>query len=145
MPGKVNPVMPELVNQICYQVCGDDVAITMAVEGGELDLNVWEPVIIKNLTEQFKLLTGGMIKFADLCIDGIQANVEKLRADAEKTMANATVASTILGYVKGTEIAHKAVAEGKTVKQVVRELKLFDDAEIDKLFDTLRMTGGSSR
>ncbi len=145
MPGKVNPVMPELVNQICYQVCGDDVAITMAVEGGELDLNVWEPVIIKNLTEQFKLLTGGMIKFADLCIDGIQANVEKLRADAEKTMANATVASTILGYVKGTEIAHKAVAENKTVKQVVRELKLFDDAEVDKLFDTLRMTGGSSR
>ena len=117
----------------------------MAVEGGELDLNVWEPVIIKNLTEQFKLLTGSMIKFADLCIDGIQANVEKLRADAEKTMANATVASTILGYVKGTEIAHKAVAENKTVKQVVRELKLFDDAEIDKLFDTLKMTGGSSR
>lgn len=140
MPGKVNPVMPELVNQICYQVCGDDFAITMAVEGGELDLNVWEPVIIKNLTEQFKLLTGGMIKFADLCIDGIKANVEKCRADAEATMANATVASTILGYVKGTEIAQKAVAENKTVKQVIRELKLFDDAEIDKLFDTLMMT-----
>ncbi len=140
MPGKVNPVMPELVNQICYQVCGDDVAITMAVEGGELDLNVWEPVIIKNLTEQFKLLTGGMIKFADLCIDGIRANVEKLRADAEATMANATVASTILGYPKGTEIAQKAVAEGKTVKQVIREMKLFPDEEIDKLFDTLMMT-----
>ncbi len=140
MPGKVNPVMPELVNQICYQVCGDDVAITMAVEGGELDLNVWEPVIIKNLTEQFKILTGGMIKFADLCIDGIKANVEKLRADAESTMANATVVSAILGYVKGTEIAQKAVAENKTVKQVVKELKLFDDAEIDKLFDTLMMT-----
>ena len=140
MPGKINPVMPELVNQICYQVCGDDVAITMAVEGGELDLNVWEPVIIKNLTEQFKLLTGGMIKFADLCIDGIKANVDKLRADAEATMANATVASTILGYPKGTEIAQKAVTEGKTVKQVIRELKLFSDEEIDKLFDTLMMT-----
>ncbi|MBR3745952.1 MAG: aspartate ammonia-lyase [Selenomonadaceae bacterium] len=140
MPGKVNPVMPELINQVCYQVCGDDFAITMAVEGGELDLNVWEPVIIKNLTEQFKILTGGMIKFADLCIDGIQANVEKLRADAEATMANATVASAILGYVKGTEIAHKAVAEGKTVKQVIREMKLFPDEEIDKLFDTLMMT-----
>ena len=140
MPGKVNPVMLELMNQICYQVCGDDTAITMAVEGGELDLNVWEPVIIKNLTEQFKLLTNGMIKFADLCIDGIKANVDKLRADAEATMANATVASTILGYVKGTEIAQKAVAENKTVKQVIRELKLFPDAEIDKLFDTLMMT-----
>ena len=140
MPAKVNPVMPEFVNQICYQVCGDDVAITMAVEGGELDLNVWEPVIIKNLAEQFKLLTGGAIKFADLCIDGIKANVDKLRADAEATMANATVASTILGYVKGTDIARKAVAENKTVKQVVKELGLFPDAEVDKLFDTLMLT-----
>lgn len=140
MPGKVNPVMPELINQVCYQVCGDDFAITMAVEGGELDLNVWEPVIIKNLTEQFKLLTGGMIKFADLCIDDIKANVEKCREYAELTMANATVASAILGYVKGTEIAHKAVAEGKTVRQVVKELGIFPDEEIDKLFDTLMMT-----
>ena len=140
MPGKVNPVMPELVNQICYQVCGDDVTITMAVEGGELDLNVWEPVIIKNLAEQFTLLTGGMKKFADLCIDGITANVDKCRADAESTMANATVASTILGYVKGTEIAQKAVAENKTVKQVVKEMKLFSDAEVEKFFDMLMMT-----
>lgn len=140
MPGKINPVIPELMNQICYQVCGDDVAITMSVEGGELDLNVWEPVIIKNLVEEFKLLTGGMMKFADLCIDGIKANVDKCRADAEATMANATIAATIFGYANGTEIAQKAVAEGKTIKQVIREMKLFTNSELDKLFDTLMMT-----
>lgn len=140
MPGKVNPVMPELVNQICYQVCGDDMAITMAVEGGELDLNVWEPVIIKNLDEQFRLLTGGMVKFADLCIDGLKANEEQCRKYAEGTMANATVASAILGYPKGTEIAQKAVREGKTVKEVIRELGTFPESEVERLFDPLMMT-----
>ena len=140
MPGKVNPVMPELVNQICYQVCGDDMAVTMAVEGGELDLNVWEPVIIKNLTEEFRLLTEGMVKFADLCIAGIKANEEKCREYAENTMANATVASALLGYPKGTEIAQKAVREGKSVKSVIKELQTFPADEIETLFDPLMMT-----
>lgn len=140
MPGKINPVIPELINQVCYQVCGDDMAVTMSVEGGELDLNVWEPVIIKNLTEEFTLLMGGMKKFTELCIDGIQANVERCAQFAEGTMANATVASALLGYPKGTEIAKKAVAEGKTVKQVVKEEKLFSDEEVERLFDPLMMT-----
>lgn len=140
MPGKVNPVMPELINQICYQVCGDDMTVTMAVEGDEPDLNVWEPVIIKNLTEEFRLLGGGMQKFAALCIDGIEANVEQCRSYAEQTMANATVASALLGSPKGTEIAQKAVAKGKTVKEVVREIGAFSESEIDELFDPLMMT-----
>lgn len=140
MPGKINPVIPELINQVCYQVCGNDTAVTMAVEGGELDLNVWEPVIIKNLTEEFTLLTGGMKKFTELCIDGIQANKERCADFAEGTMANATVASALLGYPKGTEIAKKAVAEGKTVKQVIKEMNLFPAEEVDTLFDPLMMT-----
>lgn len=140
MPGKVNPVIPELINQVCYQVCGDDLAVTMSVEGGELDLNVWEPVILKNLLEEFRLLTGGMVKFTKLCIDGIQANKDKCAEYAEGTMANATVASALLGYPKGTEIAKRAVAEGKTVKQVIREEGLFPDNEVERLFDPLMMT-----
>lgn len=140
MPGKVNPVVPELINQICYQICGNDMAITMAVEGGELDLNVWEPVIIKNLTEEFRLLTGGMQKFAELCIAGIEADEERCRSYAEQTMANATVASALLGYPKGTEIAQRAVAEGKTVKEIVRAMRAFPDEEIDELFAPLMMT-----
>ncbi len=140
MPGKINPVIPELMNQVCYQVCGNDMAITMSVEGGELDLNVWEPVIIKNLAEEFTLLTGGIKKFTELCIDDIQANRERCESFAEGTMANATVASALLGYPKGTEIAKKAVAEGKTVKQVIKEMGLFFDQEVNKLFDPLMMT-----
>lgn len=139
MPGKVNPVMPELINQICYQICGNDMAITMAVEGGELDLNVWEPVIIKNLTEEFRLLTGGMQKFAELCIAGIEADEERCRTYAEQTMANATAASALLGYPKGTEIAQRAVAEDKTVKEIVREMQVFSESEIEELFDPLMM------
>ena len=140
MPGKINPVIPELINQVCYQVCGDDMAVTMAVEGGELDLNVWEPVIIKNLSEEFRLLTGGMVKFAELCVDGIQANREQCAAYAENTMANATVASALLGYPKGVEVAQQAVAEGKTVKAVVSEKKVFTEQEINALFDPLMLT-----
>lgn len=140
MPGKVNPVIPELVNQVCYQVCGDDMAITMAVEGGELDLNVWEPVIIKNLTEEFKLLTGGIRQFTRLCIAGISANKEKCLEYAENTLANATVASALLGYPEGTIIAQKAVAEEKTIREVVREKKIMQDGEVDKLFDPLMLT-----
>ncbi len=88
----------------------------------------------------FRLLTGGMQKFAELCIAGIEADEERCRSYAEQTMANATVASALLGYPKGTEIAQRAVAEGKTVKEIVRAMRAFPDEEIDELFAPLMMT-----
>lgn len=119
MPGKVNPVIPELINQIGYQICGNDVAITMAVEGGELDLNVWEPVIIKNLCESFKLLQNGLIIFADKCIDGLEPN-EQICA---KFANDSTALSSIFGYKVGTKVARKAFEEDKSVKRSCSSLK----------------------
>lgn len=140
MPGKINPVMPELMNQITYQVCGNDVAVTMSVEGGELDLNVWEPVIIKNLTESFCLLTNSLPLFADLCIKGITANKEICQKHAEDTMANATVISAIMGYVTGTQVAQKAHRTGKSVKTVVLEDKLLNEEEVKTFLDPIVIT-----
>ncbi len=140
MPGKINPVMPELINQVAYQVCGNDVAITMSVEGGELDLNVWEPVIIKNLAESFTLLTKCLPLFADLCIDGITANKEVCRKYAEATLANATVVSSILGYEIGSKVAKKAHVTGKSVKEVVLEEGILSVEEVNTLLDPLTLT-----
>lgn len=137
MPGKINPVMPELMNQVCYQVCGNDTAVMMAAEGGELDLNVWEPVIIKNLTESFEILTGSIRLFAKLCVEGIKANVENCRAGAESTLANATVISAVFGYETGTQVAKEAYKTGKTVKEVAVSMGVLTEAEAEAMLDPL--------
>ena len=139
MPGKVNPVMPELINQIAYQVCGNDVTITMAVEGGELDLNVWEPVIVKNLSESFKLLTNGIKLFSTKCIEGIEVNKEVSESYAHKTTALSTTISAIFGYKVGTKVARKAFIEKKDVKQVVIELGILNENEANEVLDPMIM------
>ncbi|WP_198003118.1 lyase family protein [Campylobacter sp. FOBRC14] len=139
MPGKVNPVIPELINQIGYQICGNDVAITMAVEGGELDLNVWEPVIIKNLCESFKLLQNGLIIFANKCIDGLEPNEQICAKFANDSTALSTIISSIFGYKVGTKVARKAFEEDKSVKEVVLELKILKPDEADEVLDPFVM------
>ena len=140
MPGKINPVMPELINQICYQVCGNDLVISMAVEGGELDLNVWEPVIFKCIAESFMLLTNGINLFTEKCITGLQANIDICRDYSERSTALSTVVATLFGYQIGSDIAKKAAKEKKTVKQVAVEEKIFTQAEADELLDPMVMT-----
>lgn len=100
---KVNPVIPELINQIAYQICGNDTAITMAVEDGELDLNVWEAVIIKNLDESFKLLINSMRIFADKCIVGLSVNEET----SFKFAKNSTALSTTISAILAIKLAQK--------------------------------------
>jgi len=140
MPGKINPVMPELINQICYQVCGNDLVISMAVEGGELDLNVWEPVIFKCIAESFMLLTNGINLFTEKCITGLKANADVCRDYSERSTALSTVVATLFGYQTGSDIAKKAAKEKKTVKQVAVEEKIFTQAEADELLDPMVMT-----
>ena len=135
MPGKVNPSMPELMNQVAYQICGNDTTITMAVEGGELDLNVWEPIIIKNLDESFLLLTNSIELFATKCIDGIKPNIEVCERNANNTVALSTIISSIFGYEIGTKVALKAFEESKSVKAVVKELELMSAEHIDEAID----------
>lgn len=140
MPGKVNPVIPELMNQIGYQICGNDVAITMAVEGGELDLNVWEPIIIKCLFESCRLLINSIPLFVRKCIRGIKANEEICKKYAESSIALSTVIASLFGYKTGTMVAIKAADENKTIKEVVLELGLLSSEEVEKYLDPMFLT-----
>ena len=115
MPGKINPTLPELINQVCYQVCGNDLTIAMAVEGGELDLNVWLVVILKNLFESLHLLTQGTRLFVRLCISGLVVHVARCRAQAESSLALSTVLSALVGYEKAAHLAQKARASDQTI------------------------------
>lgn len=140
MPGKINPVMPELINQICYQVCGNDFAITMAVEGGELDLNVWEPVIIKCLSESFTLLTNGIRLFTERCVSEIKANKSICQSNAEASLAISTVISALFGYEVGTMVAKEAVATGSNIKETSIRLGILTLEEAELLLDPLMLT-----
>ncbi|QKF81540.1 aspartate ammonia-lyase [Halarcobacter ebronensis] len=139
MPGKVNPVIPELINQIAYQVCGNDMTISMAVEGGELDLNVWEPIIIKNLSESFRLLNNGIRIFSKKCIANLTPNKEISTKYALDTFALSTTISAIFGYKTGTLVSRKAFNEKKTIKDVVLELKLLTQEEAKEVLDPYNM------
>lgn len=140
MPGKINPVMPELVNQIAYQIIGNDTAITMAVEGGELDLNVWEPVIIKSLFESIQLLTNTLPLFIEKCIADIEPNVDVAREYAEKSTALATVIASLFGYKVGCQVASAAFDQNKRVRDVVLEQGILTPEQADYLLDPMVMT-----
>ncbi|ECQ8982998.1 aspartate ammonia-lyase [Salmonella enterica subsp. enterica] len=140
MPGKINPVMPELVNQIAYQVMGNDLTVTMAVEGGELDLNVWEPVLLKALFESCSLLSRVIPLFIDKCLADIAVNEEVSARYAEQSTALATIVATLFGYQVGSRIAKMAYEQQCSVKQVVLAEKLLTSAQADYLLDPLVMT-----
>lgn len=140
MPGKINPVIPELVNQVAYQVIGNDLSITLAVEGGELDLNVWEPVIIKALFESCGLLTQVIPLFIEKCLADLTANEEVCRRNAEQSTALATVISTLFGYKIGSQIAKKAFEQNCSVKDAVLADGLLTEEQASYLLDPKVMT-----
>lgn len=140
MPGKINPVMPELMNQICYEICGNDAAVTMAVEGGELDLNVWEPLAVKKIASSAGLLTGGLRLFAEKCVFGITANVETCARYARRSTAISSMISAMFNYRTGTETARKAFEENRSIQEVAVEMGLLTEAEAELYLDPLVMT-----
>ncbi len=113
MPGKVNPVIPEMVNQICFQVIGADLTVTLASEAGQLQLNAFEPVIAYNLLTALTLLPRGAVALATLCVAGIQANPEVCKAHLDRSTARVTAMVPEIGYAKAAELA-KAMLAGKT-------------------------------
>jgi fumarate hydratase class II len=134
MPGKVNPVIPEVVLQVGDQVVGNDMAITMAGSQGNFELNVRVPLIARNLLDSIKLLTAAATLLAEKCIDGIEANEEANRRHAESTPAIATALNPYIGYDRATEIVKEAVASKRTIREVARE-KGVDDETLDKALD----------
>lgn len=142
MPGKINPVVPELMIQLYFLICGNDVAVTLAAERGELDLNVWEAVTSKCISESCRLLSQGLPIFANECIKGMQANVAHCREQAERSAAVASIVSAVFGYEVGSDIARSALETGKKIKEIVVERGLLTEERAEKLLDPMLMTDG---
>jgi fumarate hydratase class II len=139
MPGKVNPVIPEVVTQVSAQVIGNDTAITVGGMQGHLELNVFVPLIARNLLDSIRLLSSGARLLAEKCVDGIEANREKAERYAELTLAAATALNPYIGYDKATEIVKEAAASGRPLREVAREAGV-DDETLDKALDYRAMT-----
>jgi aspartate ammonia-lyase len=139
MPGKVNPVIPEVVNQVAYEVIGNDVTITMAAEGGQLQLNAFEPIIVHSLTKSLTHLEAACLTLAEKCVRGITAHPDKLRAQVEHSIGLATALNPQLGYATSTAIALEALATGRGVAELVLEHGLLSAAELDELLRPERL------
>jgi aspartate ammonia-lyase len=141
MPGKVNPVMAELMNEICFKVMGNDVTVTLASHSGLLQLNAYEPVVAIAIMESQGLLYKGMPLFRTQCIDGITANEDVLKRYIERSVGIVTALNPVLGYEKTTELAKEALESGKGILELIREKKLLTEDQIKKLLDPATMTG----
>ncbi len=139
MPGKVNPVIPEVVNQIAYKVMGNDLTISMASEAGQLELNVMEPVIVQSLLESLEMLKNGMNTLTFRCIEGITANEEHCRRQVENSIGLVTALNPVLGYETSTKLAKEALETNAGVYELVLKKKLLSKEELDKLLNPENM------
>ncbi|BEQ16896.1 aspartate ammonia-lyase [Desulfoferula mesophila] len=139
MPGKVNPIIPEVVNQVAFQVIGNDLTITMAAEAGQLELNAMQPIIAYDLFESLSLLQRGIHTLCHKCVRGITANPKRCRELMEKSIGLATALNPVLGYEKSTKIALEALHTGKSIYSLVLEKNLLDKARLDELLSPENM------
>jgi aspartate ammonia-lyase len=145
MPGKVNPVIPEVVNQVCFKAIGNDLTVTLAAEAGQLQLNVMEPVIAYCILESQTMFMNAASTLRKYCIDGITANADVCREYVEHSIGVVTALNPLLGYEKTTELAAEALKTGKGIVQLVREQKLLTEEQIHTVLNPKAMAGGASR
>ena len=141
MPGKVNPVIPEMVNQVAFSVIGNDMTVTMAAEAGQLQLNAFEPVIGHNLLQGIAWMTSAFRTLAELCIDGIEVNLEHLRASTARSVGIVTALTPHLGYAAAADIAKAALAGEGMVRDLVLATGLVDVDQLDALLHPERLAG----
>jgi fumarate hydratase class II len=134
MPGKVNPVIPEVVTQVAAQVIGNDQAIAIGGMQGHFELNVFVPLMARNLLDSIKLLSAATRLLADKCVDGIEANREQCERYAELTLSAATALNPYIGYDKAAEIVKKASTSGRSLREVAREEGV-EEAILDEALD----------
>lgn len=139
MPGKVNPVIPEVVNQVCFQVIGNDTSINMAVEAGQMELNVFEPVIFYNLFQSFDILSNACLTLKENAIDELGVNEERCAIYVEESLAMATALVKDLGYTKVSEITKEALLNQRTLRELVLNYNLLEESQLDLLLDAKRM------
>ena len=142
MPGKVNPVIPEAVQQVACQVVGNDAAVTFAAGLSTFELNTAMPVMARNLLESLQLLSAVVPLLADRCLAGLTVEEETARRYAESSAAVVTALNPVLGYERAAAVAKRAMAERRTVTEIVREERLLDEATIAQVLDPLALTGG---
>ena len=140
MPGKVNPSIPEMVNQVCYQVLGCDLTVCAAAEAGQLELNVMMPVMAWNALHASTILRSSMDALRTRCVDGIVADEQRSRELLDRSTALATALNPYLGYARTAEIAKESVRTGKPIRELVLERGLLDRAQLDRILSAEALT-----
>nr|WP_319948681.1 aspartate ammonia-lyase [uncultured Shimia sp.] len=139
MPGKVNPVIPEVVNQVCFQIIGNDLTVTMAAEAGQLQLNAMEPVVVYNILESMRILTNSINVLSDKCVSGIEADTQRCAELLDDSLVLATALAPHLGYDEAASIAKRALAEGKSIRKVVQECGCLTSHQLDEILSASNM------
>jgi len=140
MPGKVNPVMAEMADMVCFQVMGNDQTIALAAQAGQLELNVMMPVIAFNLLMSLTIMTNCLRALGRLCVQGITANEERCRWYVEHSVSLVTALNPKIGYARAAEIAKRAIAAGKSIRETVTEEGLLSAEEVEEVLNTYAMT-----
>jgi aspartate ammonia-lyase len=141
MPGKVNPVIPEVVNMVCFRVIGSDLTVSLAAEGGQLQLNVFEPVIAACIFEAQTMFINAARTLRVHCVDGITANEEVCKHYVDYSIGTVTALNPVIGYDRSTELAAEAMKTGKGIMELVREKKILTEEQLKKIMDPAAMTG----
>ena len=139
MPGKVNPVIPEVLNLVCFQVIGNDLAVTMAAEAGQLQLNAFEPLIAHNILGSLQLLANAVCIFTDRCIVGLEPRLDNCARHIENSVSTVTALVPIIGYERAAALAHRALTENRTVRELARETLLMTDERLDEILNPGRL------
>jgi aspartate ammonia-lyase len=140
MPGKINPVMPELINQTAFQVIGNDHTICLASEAGQLELNVMEPVLVFNLLQSISIMNNAFRSFTDYCLSGIEANEDRMREYVEKSVGIITAVNPHLGYEVVSRIAREAILKGKSVRELCLQYDVLTEEELELILNPYEMT-----
>jgi aspartate ammonia-lyase len=140
MPGKVNPVMPELINQVAFQVMGNDHTICLASEAGQLELNVMEPVLVFNLLQSISIMNNAFRSFTDFCLIGIQANEDRMKEYVEKSVGLLTAVNPHIGYEVASRIAREAILKGKSIRELCLQYDVLTAEELDLILNPYEMT-----
>lgn len=141
MPGKVNPVMPEVMNVVAFRVMGNDAAVMLAAQHGQLQLNAYEPLVAIAVLESQELLERTMAAFRTQCVDGIRVNEASVARDIERTVGIVTALNPLIGYERATELAAEAYKSGKGILEIVREKRILTEDQIRALLDPAKLTG----
>jgi len=140
MPGKVNPVMPEVLNQVAFQVIGNDHTISLASEAGQLELNVMEPVLVFNLIQSISIMNNVFRAFTENCLKDIEANEERMKEYVEKSVGVLTAVNPHIGYEVAARLAREAILTGRSIRELCIEEGVLTKEQLDLILDPYEMT-----